>query len=73
MAAGSRPPVTVISLARSVVTRSESVVAAPALPTRSARSEVLTRLPLWPRASVWMPSVLNTGCALSHVVDPVVE
>ena len=56
-----------------VATRSESVVAEPVLPTRSTSSAVFTRLPLWPRARLWVPSVLNAGWAFSQVVDPVVE
>ena len=53
---------------------SESVVAAaPPFATRAASSWVLTRLPLCPSASECAPSVLNTGWALSHVVEPVVE
>ncbi len=53
---------------------SESVVAvAPASATSAARSWVFTRLPLWPSASEWAPSVLNTGWAFSQVVEPVVE
>ena len=61
---------------------SESVVAAPgmlwlinpALRARLASSVVLTRLPLCPNATPVPAAVLrNTGCAFSHVVDPVVE
>ena len=48
-------------------------MAFPRLPARPASSEVLTRFPLWPRASPREPLVLNEGWALSHVVDPVVE
>ena len=72
MQASSSPPVSVICCTSSVVTMSESVVAAPD-GTMAASSWVLTRLPLCPSASVWAPSVLNTGWALSHVVEPVVE
>ena len=56
-----------------VATRSVSVVAVPCAPTRSCSSRVLTRLPLWPSAIECTPSVLNTGWAFSHVLDPVVE
>ena len=73
IAAASSPPVTAISAASIVVTRSESVVAPPGVPTRRASSWVFTRFPLWPRERECAPSVLNTGCALSHVVEPVVE
>ncbi len=59
--------------ARIVATRSESVVAAPPAPTRSASSSVFTRLPLCPSASERWPSVLNAGWAFSQVVEPVVE
>ncbi len=45
----------------------------PARRSGCARSVVLTRLPLWPRATERTPSVLNTGCAFSHVLEPVVE
>ena len=72
-AASSRPPPAMISLAIKVVTTSESVVAEPFAPTSSASSGVFTRLPLWPSATAWAPSVLKTGWAFSHVVDPVVE
>ena len=54
------------------VTRSLSVLAAPPA-TAWASSRVFTRLPLWPRATERTPSVLNTGCAFSQVVEPVVE
>jgi hypothetical protein len=73
IAAASKPPVTVASFAIIVVTRSESVVAPLRAPTIVARSAVFTRLPLWPSASECIPSVLKTGWALSHVVEPVVE
>ena len=62
-----------MSFAISVVTMSESVVAPRFEPTRAASSAVFTRLPLCPSASECTPSVLNTGCAFSHVVEPVVE
>ncbi len=56
-----------------VATMSESVDARPRRPASSASSAVFTRFPLCPRASPRWPSVLNAGCALSQVVDPVVE
>jgi hypothetical protein len=62
-----------ISFASIVATRSESVVAADERPSRATRSAVFTRFPLWPRASARTPSFLKTGCALSQVVEPVVE
>jgi hypothetical protein len=60
------------------VMRSESVVtlasATPSLAARSARSAVLTRLPLWPSAMpVPVRVVRNVGCAFSQVDEPVVE
>ena len=73
MAAASMVPAEGAASAIMVVTMSESVVAWPARPTRSASSAVFTKLPLWPSASECTPSVLKTGCALSHVVEPVVE
>ena len=69
--------------ASSAATRSESVVAAirslrvpsrPASRTLRARSEVLTRLPLWPSAmEVPAEVVRKVGWAFSQLVDPVVE
>ena len=72
IAASSRPWVFGASPAINVVTRSLSVLAEPT-PTIAASSRVFTRLPLWPSATDRTPSVLNTGCAFSHVVEPVVE
>ena len=73
IAASSRPPATCISLTINVVTTSVSVVAAPEMPTSPASSGVFTRLPLCPNANECTPSVLKTGWALSHVLEPVVE
>ena len=43
------------------------------MPARSARSAVLTRLPLWPRAIWWPAAPRATGWAFCHTLDPVVE
>ena len=71
MAAASRP--SSMWAAISVATMSESVEARPRRPASSASAAVFTRFPLCPRARPRCPSVLNDGCALSQVVEPVVE
>ena len=71
--AASSRPFDAICSASIAVTTSVSVVAVPRRPASSARSCVFTRFPLWPKAIERTPSVLKTGCALSHVLEPVVE
>ena len=71
IAASSSP--SPLSRASIEVTRSESVVARLFHPASSASAAVFTRFPLWPSAMDRAPSVLNDGCALSQVVEPVVE
>ena len=71
--AASSSPFVAICSASIAVTTSVSVVALPRRPASSASSCVLTRFPLCPRAIERTPSVLKTGCALSQVLEPVVE
>ncbi|PQM49236.1 hypothetical protein C1Y40_00535 [Mycobacterium talmoniae] len=61
-------------MSESVVAPNSRVLINPASRARVTSSVALTRLPLCPSATPVPAAVLrNTGCAFSHVVEPVVE